>query len=93
MIEPDTKRYLSEDYAFCRLWQKIGGKIYADIISGMTHMGSYSFKGNVATQFLPRRCKMILDLHVLDNFLSDEMFLISCLNMHNIYELTTVWGI
>ena len=51
MVEPNTKRYLSEDYAFCRLWQKIGGKIYADIISGMTHMGNYSFKGNVATQF------------------------------------------
>jgi hypothetical protein len=57
MIEPDTKRYLSEDYAFCRLWQKIGGKIYADIISGMTHMGNYSFKGNVATQFTPQKKK------------------------------------
>jgi len=57
MIEPDTKRYLSEDYAFCRLWQKIGGKIYADIVSGMTHMGNYSFKGNVATQFLPQNNK------------------------------------
>jgi len=57
MIEPETKRYLSEDYAFCRLWQKIGGKIYADIISGMTHMGNYSFKGNVATQFLPQNNK------------------------------------
>ena len=57
MIEPETKRYLSEDYAFCRLWQKIGGKIYADIISGMTHMGNYSFKGNVGTQFLPQKNK------------------------------------
>ena len=57
MIEPDTKRYLSEDYAFCRLWQKIGGKIYADIVSGMTHMGNYSFKGNVGTQFLPQNNK------------------------------------
>jgi len=51
MIEPETKRYLSEDYAFCRLWQKINGKIYADIASGMTHYGNYSFKGNVGTQF------------------------------------------
>ena len=57
MIEPDTKRYLSEDYAFCRLWQKIGGKIYADIASGMTHYGNYSFKGNVGTQFLPQNKK------------------------------------
>jgi len=51
MIEPQTKRYLSEDYAFCRLWQNMGGKIYADIKSGMTHYGNYAFKGNVGTQF------------------------------------------
>ena len=53
MIEPKTKRYLSEDYAFCRLWQKIGGTVYADIVSGLTHYGTYAFKGNVGTQFLP----------------------------------------
>ena len=51
MIEPQTKRYLSEDYAFCRLWQNMGGKIYADIRSGMTHYGNYAFRGNVGTQF------------------------------------------
>tara|TARA_R100000700_G_C3173321_1_gene147839 strand:+ start:1671 stop:2444 length:774 start_codon:yes stop_codon:yes gene_type:complete len=51
VIEPETKRYLSEDYAFCRLWQKIGGKIYADILSSMTHYGNYAFKGNIVTQF------------------------------------------
>ena len=51
MIEPGTKRYLSEDYAFCRLWQNMGGKIYADITSGMTHYGNYAFRGNVSTQF------------------------------------------
>ena len=57
MIDPDNKRYLSEDYAFCRLWQKIGGKVYADIASGLTHYGNYSFKGNVGTQFLPENNK------------------------------------
>ena len=57
MIEPKTRRYLSEDYAFCRLWQNIGGKIYADIVSGMTHYGNYAFKGNVGTQFLPQNNK------------------------------------
>ena len=53
MIDPDSKRYLSEDYAFCRLWQKIGGSVYADITSGLTHYGTYAFRGNVGTQFLP----------------------------------------
>ena len=57
MIDPDTKRYLSEDYAFCRLWQKIGGTVYADITSGLTHYGTYAFKGNVGTQFLPPKKK------------------------------------
>ena len=57
MIDPDTKRYLSEDYAFCRLWQKIGGSVYADITSGLTHCGTYAFKGNVGTQFLPQKKK------------------------------------
>jgi len=51
MIEPQTKRYLSEDYAFCRLWQNMGGKIYADIMNDMTHYGNYAFRGNVSTQF------------------------------------------
>ena len=57
MVEPKTKRYLSEDYAFCRLWQNMGGKIYADIMSGMTHYGNYAFRGNVGTQFLPQNDK------------------------------------
>ena len=57
MIEPQTKRYLSEDYAFCRLWQNMGGKIYADILSGMTHYVNYAFRGNVGTQFLPQNNK------------------------------------
>ena len=56
-VEPETKRYLSEDYAFCRLWQKIGGTVYADITSGLTHYGTYAFKGNVGTQFLPPKKK------------------------------------
>ena len=51
MIDPEAKRYLSEDYAFCRLWQKIGGKIYADISSPLTHWGTFSFKGHVGTRF------------------------------------------
>ena len=57
MIEPETKRYLSEDYAFCRLWQKIGVRVYADVVSGLNHHGTYVFKGNVGTQFLPQNKK------------------------------------
>ena len=43
MIDPDTKRYLSEDYAFCRRWQKIDGKIFADVNTTLGHVGNLPF--------------------------------------------------
>ena len=45
MIDPDNKRYLSEDYAFCRRWQQIGGKIYADVHTSLGHIGNLPFSG------------------------------------------------
>ena len=32
MIDPKSKRYLSEDYAFCRRWQQCEGKIYGQTL-------------------------------------------------------------
>jgi hypothetical protein len=51
IIDEKSNRYLSEDYAFCRLWQKIGGKIYADLHSPLTHYGTHPFRGHVWTKF------------------------------------------
>jgi len=45
MIDPDNRRYLSEDYAFCRRWQQIGGKIYADCNTTLGHVGNLPFTG------------------------------------------------
>ena len=45
MIDPDTKRYLSEDYAFCRRWQLMGGKIFADVTTTLGHVGNIRFTG------------------------------------------------
>ena len=45
MIDPDNRRYLSEDYAFCRRWQQIGGKIYADCQTTLGHVGNLPFFG------------------------------------------------
>lgn len=43
----ERRKYMSEDYMFCDRWTKIGGKIYVDILSPLTHIGNYSFSGNV----------------------------------------------
>ena len=45
--DPDDNRYLSEDYTFCRRWQKIGGQIWLDPNTKLNHVGSYTFEGNV----------------------------------------------
>ncbi len=51
MIDPDSRRYLSEDYAFCRRFQAIGGKIYADLASGMCHIGTNTYDGDIRERF------------------------------------------
>jgi len=50
MIEPNTKRYLSEDYAFCRRWQNMGGKIFGDTQTVLGHVGNLTFGGNLGTR-------------------------------------------
>ena len=47
MIDPESKRYLSEDYAFCRRWQQMGGKIYADVRTTLGHVGTLPFTGSL----------------------------------------------
>jgi hypothetical protein len=45
MIDPHTRRYLSEDYAFCRRWQLMGGMIFADCFTTLGHVGNLRFNG------------------------------------------------
>ena len=40
------RRYLSEDYGFCRLWQMIGGLIYADLTVRLNHIGQFCYFGD-----------------------------------------------
>lgn len=51
VIDPETREYLPEDYAFCRRWTNIGGEIHADIHSVFTHVGAHDYTGNF-TAFL-----------------------------------------
>jgi hypothetical protein len=48
MIDPESRRYLSEDYAFCRLWERIGGEVYVDAKSNLTHQGETLYRGDFA---------------------------------------------
>ena len=41
----DSGRFLSEDYGFCRLWQKLGHQIYIDIRVNLTHTGLFNYTG------------------------------------------------
>jgi hypothetical protein len=50
MIEPETKRLLSEDYAFCYRWRKMGGEIYAAPWMNLGHIGSYIFEGRLIAE-------------------------------------------
>jgi len=47
-IEPESKRYLSEDYWFCHYLQKAGGKIWYCPWMRLQHVGSYIFGGSLA---------------------------------------------
>lgn len=47
ILNGKIKRRLSEDYAFCHRWRKIGGKIemLTDVV--LSHTGSHTFSGSV----------------------------------------------
>lgn len=46
MIDPETRDYLPEDYAFCKRWTALGGTIHADVASRFSHLGGYVFEGD-----------------------------------------------
>ncbi len=55
MIDPDTGEYLSEDYAFCARWRALGGEIWLDLKSRLTHVGPDQFHGDTTERFASLR--------------------------------------
>ncbi|HWK47516.1 MAG TPA: hypothetical protein VNT30_22515 [Stellaceae bacterium] len=51
MIDSETGEYLSEDYAFCRRWRDIGGEVWLDLSSRLTHVGTHHFRGDTTVRF------------------------------------------
>jgi hypothetical protein len=59
MIDPVTRRYLSEDYAFCRRWQQMGGKIFADVTTTLGHIGNLPFSGCMNDRLKAKTSKVV----------------------------------
>lgn len=53
LIDPETRTYLSEDFAFCRRWIAMGGSVSLHRGLALTHTGSTTFKSDLATRTLP----------------------------------------
>jgi hypothetical protein len=51
---PISKRALSEDFAFCRRAQAIDVEIWADLASPLSHTGSLTFDGHIASRFVSK---------------------------------------
>ena len=47
MIDPDTRRYLSEDYALCRRLQQMNEQVWLDYRTTLCHDGNVDFRGDV----------------------------------------------
>lgn len=46
-VDPDTGRFLSEDYGFCRYWQEINGGVWTDPSIEMLHLGRMRYQGTM----------------------------------------------
>jgi hypothetical protein len=57
MVDTSTRRFLSEDYSFCRRYQQLGGEIWADIASPLVHIGHNFFHGDVRQRLSPTNPK------------------------------------
>jgi hypothetical protein len=51
IIDPETGEYLSEDFAFCRRWRALGGEIWLDLKSKLTHVGVNEYRGDSTLRY------------------------------------------
>jgi hypothetical protein len=47
MIDPVTRRYLPEDFSFCKRWKDMGGEVWIDLRSRLTHVGAHAYNGDL----------------------------------------------
>jgi hypothetical protein len=51
ILDEQAGVYLSEDFSFCRRWTDVGGEIWVDLQSRLSHVGPMVFQGDLSTQF------------------------------------------
>ncbi len=54
--DPNNPRSLSEDFAWCRRWQAMGGEIWADISQPLIHRGSLVTDGDIRQRLKKKVC-------------------------------------
>lgn len=52
IIDMETKRYLSEDYTFCKRWRDMKGHIFMDITVNLSHIGTKVYDGSIYMKFI-----------------------------------------
>ena len=58
----DDKRFVSEDYGFCRYWQKLDGKVWVDPAIEIQHLGRFNYEGNMMDYLMSISQKPTKDL-------------------------------
>jgi hypothetical protein len=56
-IDPETQTYLPEDYAFCKRWRDIGGKVHVSVVGKLAHVGGRAYAGDFAAYLANRGIK------------------------------------
>ena len=51
--DQENKRFLGEDFAFCRLWRNVGGQCYCYIMDYITHVGEFQYTGRLWDEMKP----------------------------------------
>ena len=46
VIDRDSGHYLSEDFTFCKRWLDMGGELWVDLRSRLSHIGRHVFAGD-----------------------------------------------
>ncbi len=68
ILDSKIRRRLSEDYAFCHRWRKIGGRVEMLTDVRLSHTGSHTFSGSVEESLTAAEQQMAFhpDINIID---------------------------